>query len=167
VALDASQQTDVAVGDKVTITLPNNQTTPGCRLLGGDGRHLPIELRVGRVGSELRCAGNGHLLVGELGEQHPDHHRGRHPVRPGRHGHVGSGPGAGRYHHRQRAQRPGGAGDRAAGPVRRWLRRRGRRRRRSNHLVPVSLGLFDDADGLVQVTGSGLAAGQEVVVPST
>ena len=34
----------------------------------------------------------------------------------------------------------------------------------SNHLVPVSLGLFDDADGLVQVTGSGLAAGQKVVV---
>ena len=29
VALDASQQTDMAVGDKVTITLPNNQTTPG------------------------------------------------------------------------------------------------------------------------------------------
>ena len=28
-ALDASQQTDVAVGDKVTITLPNNHTTPG------------------------------------------------------------------------------------------------------------------------------------------
>jgi len=36
----------------------------------------------------------------------------------------------------------------------------------SNHLVPVSLGLFDDADGLVQVTGSGLAAGQQVVVPA-
>jgi multidrug efflux pump subunit AcrA (membrane-fusion protein) len=33
-----------------------------------------------------------------------------------------------------------------------------------NHLVPVSLGLFDDADGLVQVIGSGLARGQEVVV---
>ena len=32
--------------------------------------------------------------------------------------------------------------------------------------MPVSLGLFDDADGLVQVTGSGLAAGQEVVVPA-
>ena len=38
---------------------------------------------------------------------------------------------------------------------------------RGNHLVPVSLGLFDDAEGLVQVTGSGLAAGQEVVVPAT
>jgi hypothetical protein len=35
------------------------------------------------------------------------------------------------------------------------------------HLVPVSLGLFDDAEGLVQVTASGLAAGQDVVVPST
>ncbi len=38
---------------------------------------------------------------------------------------------------------------------------------RGNHLVPVSLGLFDDAEGLVQVTASGLAAGQEVVVPAT
>ena len=37
----------------------------------------------------------------------------------------------------------------------------------SSHLVPVSLGLFDDAAGLVQVTASGLAAGQEVVVPTT
>lgn len=35
------------------------------------------------------------------------------------------------------------------------------------HLVPVSLGLFDDAQGLVQVTASELAAGQEVVVPAT
>ena len=36
-----------------------------------------------------------------------------------------------------------------------------------HHLVPVSLGLFDDADGLVQVTGAGLTAGQTVVVAST
>jgi hypothetical protein len=36
-----------------------------------------------------------------------------------------------------------------------------------NHLVPVSLGLFDDAEGLVQITGPGLAAGEEVVVPTT
>jgi hypothetical protein len=33
-------------------------------------------------------------------------------------------------------------------------------------LVPVTPGLFDDVDGLVQVTGSGLAPGQRVVVPS-
>ena len=36
----------------------------------------------------------------------------------------------------------------------------------THRLLPVSLGLFDDADGLVQVTGSGLAAGQKVVVPA-
>jgi hypothetical protein len=35
------------------------------------------------------------------------------------------------------------------------------------HLVPVTLGLFDDADGLVQVSGPGLFAGQRIVVPST
>ena len=35
-----------------------------------------------------------------------------------------------------------------------------------HHLVAVSLGLFDDAAGLVQVTGTGLAAGQHVVVPA-
>jgi hypothetical protein len=33
--------------------------------------------------------------------------------------------------------------------------------------VPVDLGLFDDADGLVQVLGSGLKAGQRVVVPAS
>lgn len=36
----------------------------------------------------------------------------------------------------------------------------------TRHIVPVSLGLFDDAAGLVQVTGQGLAAGQQVVVPN-
>jgi hypothetical protein len=34
-----------------------------------------------------------------------------------------------------------------------------------HHLVAVSLGLFDDAAGRVQVNGSGLRAGQHVVVP--
>jgi hypothetical protein len=37
----------------------------------------------------------------------------------------------------------------------------------THHLVPVSPGLFDDATGLVQVTGSGLSAGQHVVVPAS
>jgi hypothetical protein len=31
--------------------------------------------------------------------------------------------------------------------------------------VSITLGLFDDAEGLVQVSGSGLSAGQRVVVP--
>jgi len=36
----------------------------------------------------------------------------------------------------------------------------------THRLVAVSLGLFDDAGGLVQVTGPGLAAGQRVAVPA-
>jgi hypothetical protein len=35
----------------------------------------------------------------------------------------------------------------------------------THHLVPVTPGLFDDAAGMVQVSGPGLAAGQRVVVP--
>ncbi len=34
-----------------------------------------------------------------------------------------------------------------------------------HHLVAVTTGTFDDADGLVQVSGPGLAPGQRVVVP--
>lgn len=36
-----------------------------------------------------------------------------------------------------------------------------------HHLVPVTLGLFDDADGLVQVMSQHLSAGQAIVVPTT
>jgi len=39
--------------------------------------------------------------------------------------------------------------------------------RGAHHLVAVQLGMFDDDAGLVQVTGSGLAAGQRVVVPAS
>jgi hypothetical protein len=35
----------------------------------------------------------------------------------------------------------------------------------AHHLVRVRLGLFDDAAGMVQVSGAGLAVGQQVVVP--
>jgi hypothetical protein len=36
----------------------------------------------------------------------------------------------------------------------------------TRHLVPVSVGLTDDADGLAQVTGA-LTPGQRVVVPAS
>jgi hypothetical protein len=38
---------------------------------------------------------------------------------------------------------------------------------RVHRLEAVSLGLFDDAEGLVQVSGQGVSAGQRVVVPKT
>ena len=168
VALDASQQTERGgrgQGEHHPAQQPDH---PGCRLLGGGGRHLPVELGVGRVGIELRRAGNGHLLVSELGEQHADHHRGRHPVatRPRR--------ARGIRPRCRSASPPPACLKRLVVPVTALLARSGGGYAvevvgagASNHLVPVSLGLFDDADGLVQVTGSGLAAGQEVVVPST
>ena len=37
----------------------------------------------------------------------------------------------------------------------------------THRLVPVTPGLFDDTQGLVQVAGSGLAVGQLVVVPAS
>jgi hypothetical protein len=37
----------------------------------------------------------------------------------------------------------------------------------SRRLESVTLGLFDDADGLVQVTGTSLSAGQRIVVPAS
>ena len=69
VALSASEQTDDGgrgQGEHHPAQQPDH---PRCRLLGGGGRHLPVELRVGRVGIQLRRAGNGHLLLGQLGEQ--------------------------------------------------------------------------------------------------
>jgi len=38
--------------------------------------------------------------------------------------------------------------------------------RNSRKILRVSVGLFDDAQGLVQVSGPGLHAGQQVVVPA-
>jgi hypothetical protein len=33
--------------------------------------------------------------------------------------------------------------------------------------VPVTLGLFDDAQGLVEIEGAGVRAGQRIVVPAS
>ena len=145
IALDAAQQSEVAVGDKVTITLPNNQTTPG------------VISSVGTVAIGPGAGQLGHLA---------DHHRAREPDRPGRHRDVGPGTGERDDHDRERQQRAGRARRRPLGPIgRRATRWRWRAPTESRHLVPVTLGLFDDADGLVQVSGSGLAAGERVVVP--
>jgi multidrug efflux pump subunit AcrA (membrane-fusion protein) len=37
----------------------------------------------------------------------------------------------------------------------------------AHRLVGVTIGLFDDAEGLVQVSGQGLSVGQRAVVPAT
>ena len=140
IQLDAGLEGQVKVGDPVTITLPDNQTTPG---------------RISYVSSVASSGQNGPTIAVDAVPTDPARDR-------------RSRPGAGQRvdHDRQRQQRARGPGRRAA----RAVRAGATRSRRSapaaaHHLVPVTTGLFDDADGLVQVSGSGLAAGQRVVVP--
>ena len=141
---------------------------PRCRLLGGGGRHLPVELRVGRVGIQLRRAGNGHLLArASSGSSTPTITVDVTPSDPAATGTWDQAP-------VQVGITTASVPNALVVPVTALLAQSGGGYAvevvgagARNHLVPVSLGLFDDADGLVQVTGSGLAAGQEVVVPST
>jgi peptidoglycan hydrolase-like protein with peptidoglycan-binding domain len=149
-ALAASQQTEVAVGDKVTITLPNNTTTPGVVSSVGTVATCPSSSAAPGPGAcsptiTVDITPSDPAATGTWDQA---------PVRVGIT--TASVPSA------------------LAVPVTALLAQSARGYAVEvvgaggvTHLVPVSLGLFDDADGLVQVTGSGLAAGQEVVVPST
>jgi hypothetical protein len=167
IALAASQQAEVAVDNKVTITLPNNRTTPGVVSSVATVATCPSGSGSGGSGSGSAgpgtdtCSSNGSgsstpTITVDITFSDPaatvtwD----RAPVVVGIT--TASVPNALVVPVTALLARSGGGYAVevvGAGPT--------------SHLVPVSLGLFDDADGLVQVTGSGLAADQEVVVPST
>jgi hypothetical protein len=149
-ALDASQQGSVKVGDTVTITLPDNSTTPG---------------RITYVSSVATSPSSSGSHGGEE-ESAPTVEVDATPTDPAATGHLDQAPvnveittesvesvlavpvdallalAGGGY-----------AVEVAAGRVHR--------------LVAVTVGLFDDAEGLVQVSGRGLSTGQRVVVPAT
>ena len=78
--VDASQQTDVAVGDKVSITLPNNRTTPGVVSSVGAVATCPSSSGSGGSGSSSAAPGTDTCSSGSSGSSHTDHHRRRHPV---------------------------------------------------------------------------------------
>jgi hypothetical protein len=167
VALSASEQTTMAVGDKVSITLPNNRTTPGVVSSVGAVATCPSSSAPGGSGSNSAapetdtCSSNG------SGSSTPTITVG---VTPSDRAATGTWD-----------QAPVQVGITTASvpnalvvPVTALLAQSGGgyavevvAAGERNHLVPVSLGLFDDAEGLVQVTASALAAGQEVVVPTT
>jgi hypothetical protein len=163
VALDASQQISMAVGNQVSITLPNNQTTTGVVSSVATVASCPSSPAAGGSGSSSSTAGTDTCASGSTPTITVD-------VTPSDQRATGTWDQApvqvGITTDTVRdalvvpvtallAQAGGGYAVEVAGAGAR------------NHLVPVSLGLFDDADGLVQVTGAGLAAGQEVVAPST
>jgi hypothetical protein len=164
VALDASQQTSMAVGNKVNITLPNNQTTPGVVSSVATVASCPSGSGAGGSGSSSATAGTDTCASGSTPTITVD-------VTPSDPRATGTWD-----------QAPVQVGittdivpDALVVPVTALLAQSGGgyaveiagAGTNNNHLIPVSLGVFDDADGLVQVTGSGLTAGQKVVAPST
>ena len=151
VELDASEQSSVRVGDKALITLPDNQTTPG------------TVTRIGAVASSSGSSSSG--------------------------GSSGSGSSTTTIPVYVTLEDPKAANGLDEAPVQAQITTAGIRNalivpvdallalsggryavetagaRGRHRLVPVTLGAFDDADGLVQVTGA-LDPGDRVVVPS-
>jgi hypothetical protein len=148
IALDAAQQSEMKVGDKVTITLPNNQTTPGLISSVGTVATTPASSVSGSANSSPTIT----VLVS--------------PTDP-------TATGTWDQASVNVTITTGSVTNVLVVPVDALLAQSGGTyavevagANGARHLVPVTLGLFDDADGLVQVTGSGLAAGQRVVVPA-
>lgn len=140
VDLDAAQQTQVRTGDKVTITLPAGQTTPGVVSSVGQVAKKPARGSTPTITVKVTPTDPGKVALDQAPVQVS--------IVTGRVRDALVVPVSALL-----AQTGGGYAVEVTGP-------------RSNHLVAVSPGLFDDADGLVQVTGAGLSAGQRVVVPT-
>ena len=147
IELDAAEQSDVKVGDPVQITLPDNSTTPG---------------KVSYVGTVATVPSNSDQGGGS---STPTIEVDVTPIDPAATGHLDQAPvnvaiTTGSVENALvvpvnalLALASGGyAVEVAAGGV--------------HHLVGVQLGLFDDADGYVQITGTTLTPGTRVVVPS-
>ena len=141
VALGADQQSEVAVADYVTITLPNNETTPG------------VISSVGSVATAGQNGGSPSITVLV------------NPTNPSATGSWDQAP-------VNATITTGTVTNALVVPVDALLAQSGRGyavevvdAHGVHRLVSVSLGLFDDAEGLVQVTSTGLTVGQRIVVP--
>jgi peptidoglycan hydrolase-like protein with peptidoglycan-binding domain len=143
VNLSANQQSKVKVGDKVTITLPNRKATDGT---------------VSSVGTVATSSGNGggtptiEVLIT--------------PTDAAATGTLDAAPVSVAIVTAQ-------VSDVLAVPVTALLAQNDSyvvevvNASGQHRFIPVTVGLFDDASGLVQVEGAGLAAGQKVVVAGT
>jgi hypothetical protein len=142
VELDAARQSEVKAGDKVTITLAGSRTTPGVVSSVGS-------VASGKAGETPKISVHVRL-VDEAAAGHLD----QAPVTV--------------------SITTATVKDALVVPVNALLALAGGgyaieevRPGGVHRLVPVNLGLVDDAAGLVQVTGSGVRAGQRVVVPAS
>ena len=145
--LDADQQGEVATGDKVTITLPNGQTTPG------------TVTSVGTVATTPSGGGSGGSSPTITVLVTPDD--------PAASGTLDQAP-------VQVSITTGSAKNALVVPVDALLALAGGgyglevvSAKGAHSYEPVTLGIFDDADGVVQVFGRGVVAGQRIVVPGS
>ena len=153
IALDAAQQASVKVGDAVTITLPDNQTTPG---------------RITYVSSVATSPSSKSGEAGKSGQEEsaPTIEVDATPTDPAATGHLDQAP-------VNVSITTESVQEALAVPIDALLALAGGgyalevAEGRVHRLEAVSLGLFDDADGLVQVSGPRVSAGQRVVVPVT
>jgi hypothetical protein len=139
IQLDSGLEGQVKVGDPVTITLPDNETTPG---------------RISYVSSVATSGQNGSTIAVDAV-----------PTKPGATGDLDQAPVNVSITTASVSNALVVAVDSllalsGGGYAVEEVAADG-----THHLVAVTTGLFDDADGLVQVSGNGLAAGQRVVVP--
>ena len=148
VNLDASQQSSVRVGDQAQITLPDNEVTPGV---------------VSRIGTVASSSGSGSSGSGTSGATIPIYITLSHPRDAGT---LDQAP-------VQVTIITAGVRNALIVPVDALLAQAGGSyavetvdTRGAHQLVPVTVGMFDDAGGLVQVSGN-LSAGEQVVVPAT
>ena len=142
IPLDAAQQSQVKVGDEVTITLPNNQTTPG--RVSSVGKVAAIPQGSSTPVITVYATPKDPAATGSLDQAPVEVSITTASVQDALVVPVDA----------LLALAGGGYAIQVAGTA------------GADRLVPVSLGLFDDADGLVQVTGPGLSAGQQTVVPA-
>jgi len=147
-ALNAAQQASVKKGDHVTITLPDSQTTPG---------------RITFVSSVATSPS-----ASKSGEEEgaPTIEVDATPTEPAATGHLDQAP-------VNVSITTESVQDALAVPIDALLALAGGgyavevAEGGVHRLEAVSLGLFDDAEGVVQVSGQGVSAGQRVVVPAT
>ena len=148
IALDTSQQAEVKAGDTVSVTLPRGNTTPG------------VVTSVGTVAT-TNATTHATTITVLVALRHPAQVRrlSSAPVT------VSITTGVVRNAlvvpvSALLAQPAGGAGEAGGGYAVEVAGAGG------HHLVPVSVGMIDNATGLVQVTSSRLTVGQRVVVPA-
>ncbi len=147
IALDASQQSSLKVGDPVQITLPDNSTTPGHVSYVGTVATAPADNGNGPSSPtiEVDVTADRPAATGRLDQAPVDVSITTATVR-----NVLAVP-----VNALLALAGGGYAVEVVEPT------------GVHQLVGVSVGLFDDAAGVVQVSGNGISAGQRVVVPAS